>query len=265
MDALRSWTFVSSVLLLILTFPVWHIRWLGSLVYYFFLRRFAWSQEPDRLLAPLVMTRRCSLFEYDINGHKSNSTYFLDADISVGELIPRLASGSFHLRRKAKKFAFPRLGAVGGIFLKEIRLFQTFKISTRIVAWDSKWIYVVTKFTSGNVKKETIFAIILSKVVFKQGRETISPDVVFEESDLLPTTSNSGTSLAASNKPRAGNGVAKAARLSDSNGGLWSREHFEDRRKRGLAFVQGLLDVESLRSLESETCASEHESMHSLW
>ena len=269
MTAFLSWTSLLITLLFVYAFPTWHIRWLGSLIYYFFLRRFAWSPEPDRLFSPIIMTSRCSPFDYDINGHKSNSTYFLNADISVGELIPRLASKSFHLRRKANKSIFPRLGAVGGIFLKEIRLFQSYRLSARVVAWDSKWVYAVTKFSShstgDNNKKETIFAIILSKVVFKQGRETIPPQVVFEESDLLPTSDNGCPPEMSSGMPRDGNHLAKVPNSEKVMETSWSREKFEETRKRGLTYVKEVLNIDSLRSLESEPSALQSKLMHSLW
>ena len=234
-------------------------------MYYFYLRRFARSTEPDRLFAPIVMTRRCSPFEYDVNGHKSNSTYFIDADVSVGELIPRLASGSFHLRRKAGKLIFPRLGAVGGVFLKEIKLFQRYRLSTRVVAWDAKWIFLTTKFGSGKKEKDTVFAVILSKVVFKQGRETVSPQVVFEESGLMPVSESGDTSSSASRMPDDVGVHTKAIKSDSSRGRLADREDIEQKRKGGLTIVKSLLEFESLRDFELEATFSDFESMHSLW
>lgn len=266
MSTLLHWTPVLSTLLAILLFPTWHIRWLGSLLYYFFLRRFAPSTEPDSLFAPIVMTRRCSPFEYDVNGHKSNSTYFLDADVSVGELIPRLASESFHLRRKGGRFSFPRLGAVGGVFLKELKLFQQYRLSTRVVAWDAKWIYLTTKFSAGKgEKKETIFAIVLSKVVFKQGRETVSPQEVFEESGLLPVLGDGDAYLSTSGNPDRDSVLTKAINSDGTRGRPGDMVDMEKKRKAGLNIVKSLLEFEPLRNSESETSFSDFESMHSLW
>lgn len=51
--------------------------------------------------------------------------------------------------------------------------FQKFKISSRILAWDRKWLFVMSKFVTDDNK---VCAIAITKYVFKVGRLTIAPE-----------------------------------------------------------------------------------------
>jgi hypothetical protein len=93
---------------------------------------------------------------------------------------------------------------------------QGFEIFTRLLAWDRKWVYIVSHIVTkgkvepekyvlqpwkkgrGKVKTERqgseeedlgkhIFATSVARYVFKKGRLTINPEIVLERSHLLPT------------------------------------------------------------------------------
>ncbi|MCJ1233113.1 hypothetical protein MMC14_001068 [Varicellaria rhodocarpa] len=102
------------------------------------------------------------------------------------------------------------LGAVSCHFRREIKPYQRYEMWTRLLAWDRKWIYMVTHFVKKDAvkprayslypfqntkqngtskvdkKEDAIFASALSKCVFKKGRLTIAPEVMLEASGLLP-------------------------------------------------------------------------------
>ena len=201
----------------------------------------------------------------DLNGHKSNSTYFTDADISSAEVVARLGSRSFRLRRSQGRTAFPRLGAVGGVFLKEIRLFQKYRTSSKILAWDSKWFYVATKFESLEVDKKLgerrVFAILTSKFVFKEGRVTVSPEALLEESGLIPKPENEeekGVIKENGFPDHASEGIGEKKLDLGTD---WSRERIEKERQRGMDDVKVLLAFETNPSLNWDGFGN----MKSLW
>lgn len=117
--------------------------------------------------------------------------------------------------------------ALGGAhcnFRREIKPYQQFEIWTRILAWDRKWLYIISHFVkkgevqpegwtlqpwrkvksmkaakeianghaNGSAEKSTaqphpaIYASAIAKYVFKKGRLTVAPSVVLEASGLLP-------------------------------------------------------------------------------
>jgi hypothetical protein len=115
--------------------------------------------------------------------------------------------------KASSKFSLA-LGGVSCTFHKELLPYEKYDLWTRILAWDRKWLYVVTHFirrdsrgttpdvtlypqqrkassseesspTAGG--KVTIVTSALSKVVFKDGRKTISPIDMMARSDLVPT------------------------------------------------------------------------------
>jgi hypothetical protein len=98
------------------------------------------------------------------------------------------------------------LGGTSSIFKKAISPFSKYEVSSRILCWDQKWIYVVSHFAkpgssdtgSTIVNRQTrktvvakkgddcIYATAITKYVFKQGRITCNPESIMHECGLLP-------------------------------------------------------------------------------
>ncbi|KAL9066002.1 MAG: hypothetical protein Q9161_007853 [Pseudevernia consocians] len=127
----------------------------------------------------------------------SNSTYYSDLDIARTHLLCTLFSvGIDHARHKhgngllnLRKGSFTiRLGAVKCSFKREIRPYQRYEMWTRILSWETKWLYTITHFVRQDVKsgEGIVCATAISKCVFKSGRRTISPEVMLRSSGLLP-------------------------------------------------------------------------------
>lgn len=140
-------------------------------------------------------------FDLDINIHKSNSTFFADADISRANLITGLLSQAL---ANLGSPAFI-LAGVQCKFQREIRPYQSYVVSSRILAWSDKAMYIVTYFIKPGTKlareldllggpealakdiqlRKILFGTMVSKYVFKAGRATVAPVQVFQEAGLL--------------------------------------------------------------------------------
>lgn len=199
---------------------------------------------PQRALFHYSVTAsRTSLLETDYNMHKSNSTYFADMDVSRSHLVTHiLGSAMPKLSANAKtrlvldkdgnpaKGAFGiGLGAVFCSFRREIAPLQGYEMWSRVLAWDRKWLYIVTHFVAKGQVRPTgwdgkrmgptrsrvvktgggdgdregvvveekdwskyIYATAVSKYVFKLGRFTIHPAIAIEAGGLLPERPGAG-------------------------------------------------------------------------
>lgn len=205
------------------------------------------------------------------------------------------------------------LGGVSCNFKREIKPYQAFEVWTRILCWDHKWIYTISHFVkkdsvrptgytlqpwkkgkparsgqkseggTSNVKGNgeavkpgphpAVFASIISKYVFKQGRLTIPPEKILENSHLLPpkpsvSASASSTPLltsspsiestsfeaaAASALPNLAPSKSEADNLIDTSmtpsadgGDIWDWDRIEAERRRGMKIAECYAGLEAL-------------------
>ncbi|KAK4139719.1 putative capsule polysaccharide biosynthesis [Dichotomopilus funicola] len=150
-----------------------------------------------------VTSSRAVLLDLDINMHKSNSTFFADADINRAELLTRLLGPG--LAATGPPAAIPLLAAVQCNFKREISPFQAYHLSSRILAWDDKSLFTVTYFLKPGAKlpadvevaggpgavlgdpslKRSVYAVMVTRYVCKAGRVTVEPAAVLEAAGLL--------------------------------------------------------------------------------
>lgn len=133
-----------------------------------------------------------SPLEIDMYLHKSNSTYLLDLDIArtafVCQLFQKLflktwlnESGEFKSQTLGNCPYVP-VGTIQCVFKREIKVFQRYIITSNVLAWDNKWLYVLLKFVSSDGK---LCALGITKYVFKKnGRITMRPRDFMAECDL---------------------------------------------------------------------------------
>ncbi|KAF1998921.1 hypothetical protein P154DRAFT_555082 [Amniculicola lignicola CBS 123094] len=156
----------------------------------------------EALFAPVITSSYTPFLDIDYNMHKSNSTFFNDLDDNRTELMLAL------FKDVPKMFS---MGGTSCTFQKAIPPLARYEVSSRILCWDQKWIYVVSHFAKPGSNKPTrflvesqaikntaqdvkmgadqqgcIYASAITKYVFKLGRITCSPEVVMEECGLLP-------------------------------------------------------------------------------
>lgn len=155
--------------------------------------------QPQSLFKSVTLHSRVSPLELDMYLHKSNSTYFLDLDIARTKLLTRIVQpfwwfcyenkmGKYGKGRKREVGNFPYVpvATVQCQFKKELKPLQKFDISSRILAWDKKWLFVLSVFTTTNGKRnKKVNAIALTKYVFKNGRTTIPPEEILKHCNLL--------------------------------------------------------------------------------
>ncbi|KAI5951782.1 hypothetical protein KGF54_004857 [Candida jiufengensis] len=159
--------------------------------------------KPSDLFKTITLNSRVSPLEIDMYLHKSNSTYFLDLDIARTKFLIRLLQpywwyafanehkqfgGAVKKSYSISNFPYVPVATVQCQFKKELKPFEKFKITSRILAWDKKWLFVLSIFTTYNKqtkKFNTINAIALTKYVFKIGRLTISPIDILKHCNFI--------------------------------------------------------------------------------
>ena len=166
------------------------------------------------------------------------------------------------------------LGAVFCSFRREIAPLQGYEMWSRILAWDRKWLYIITHFVvKGKVKptswdgkkvgptrpkivrsedgKEVkdedwskyIFATAISKYVFKLGRFTVHPALVIEAGGFLPERPGEGW--------RGGpEGVGTPDDLGEiDENGEWDWRRVEYERRKGMEFAQHFAALDGINAL----------------
>ncbi|KAL2394067.1 Thioesterase lcsJ [Exophiala dermatitidis] len=146
------------------------------------------------LFEPVSIFSHAPLLETDYNLHKSNSTYFSDLDESrtalmTKVLIPGLKQGAKNLERDGHRGRLAViLGSVHTSFHREIAPYERYKVRSRVLGWDRKWIVVASWFIrpAKRGKEEVLLASALSKYVVKKGRFTVPPERCFTTAGWLP-------------------------------------------------------------------------------
>ncbi|PWY77397.1 hypothetical protein BO70DRAFT_430339 [Aspergillus heteromorphus CBS 117.55] len=233
------------------------------------------------VFTPHVLHTHNSPWETDYNFHKSNSTYFSDLDISRTALVTRVYTPGFTLvsaqldkelphatqeagRENAGKKVYIALGSTFCSFKREIKPLERFEVVSRVVAWDRKWVYVLSSFVGrrGRRGERVVFAAAVSKYVVKKGWLTISPERVLRASGFLPERTETegegegeGVLVEQDEETEtleeisAGDGSevgdkGKMEEVRQGNVGSWSKDDWtwgkiEEERLRGLKVVEG--------------------------
>jgi acyl-CoA thioesterase FadM len=115
-----------------------------------------------------------SPMECDFYLHKSNSCYFEELDIARSHLMTTIFQKFFHdYKTESGSYAFVPVGNIFGSFKREIKPFQKYSIKSRVLAWDNKWLFILSKFVIG---KDKVASTMVTKYVLKDGRKTINPE-----------------------------------------------------------------------------------------
>ncbi|KAH8805476.1 hypothetical protein F5884DRAFT_447101 [Xylogone sp. PMI_703] len=173
----------------------WHVRVFAALFRHLVTRRSrrvsAAAHGGQAIFQPVITTSYNPVMECDFNGHKSNSTFFADLDVSRMHLIATLFKGAIsppataasHCKQNEYQHqTMPAtkgtdmgmdinddnnngggnnklgrlnclLGGVSCSFRREIKPLQRFEIWTRVLCWDEKWVYLVSHFVRAGAVK----------------------------------------------------------------------------------------------------------------
>lgn len=157
------------------------------------------GESPLDLFSYTTFNSYVSPMEIDMYLHKSNSTYFQDLDIARTNLVTKVFQKSFYkyfdnenndfkTAGKISNFPYIPVGSIQCLFKKELKIFQSYKIKSKVLAWDEKWLFVLSKFVIPDKKSdngERLCAVAITKYVFKKnGRITIKPTELIKECNL---------------------------------------------------------------------------------
>jgi acyl-CoA thioesterase FadM len=126
--------------------------------------RLPFLKKQEDALAPSKLTMRVMLNDLDLNFHVNNGRYLTIMDLGRIHLIG--VTGLYKYIRKNKWM--PVLGSAKIHFLRSLGAFNKFTMTTQVIYWDEKWIYVEQKI----FKKNELYVIALFKTLFvgKQGK-----------------------------------------------------------------------------------------------
>ncbi|UNI16451.1 hypothetical protein JDV02_002883 [Purpureocillium takamizusanense] len=208
------------------------------------------------LFRPEIISSHVPPAEIDFNLHKSNSTFFTDLDIARIKLVGRIMAPAWPLdrmlveykgrdgemkRERVKGRPALALGATYTSFKREMKVLARYDVESRILGWDSRWLYIGSWFLSkkGGKGNRQLFASSLSKYIVKKGRITVRPEQFLTESGWIPPRPESSAN---SNGSESGHG--SGGNTTQKNQDSWTWEEIESHRLKGMSVVGGWADVD---------------------
>jgi acyl-CoA thioesterase FadM len=120
---------------------------------------------------PLLTTTRIRLRvwpnDLDFNLHVNNGRYLALADIARIHWFTR--TGLLAVARR--RAAYPVVGDVIAKFRRDLRVFQSFEIHSRIIGWDDKWGFLEHSF----VRAGRVLGVVTIRGVFKGPSGSLEP------------------------------------------------------------------------------------------
>ena len=158
-----------------------------------------------RLFQHHVSHDRAAITDLGINLQKSNSTFFIDGDISRAALLTSLFSEALAVLGPANFI----LASVQAKFYAGVKPFRRYAVSSRVLTWDERALWLVTYFLQPGTElpaelevfgggpaavvadekyKKNVYVVLISKHVFKTRLgDRVSPEEVLKTAGLLRT------------------------------------------------------------------------------
>lgn len=134
------------------------------------LLRRPWRKPADPFSTTVVRMRVWPL-DLDLNRHVTNGRYFTLADLGRMDYVLRTGAFRTALRHKAVSI----VGDAWGKFRRELKVFESFEIHTRMLGWDDKWSFLEHRF----VKDGRVAGVVVMRGVFRSSKGTVKPaDIV---------------------------------------------------------------------------------------
>ncbi|PTB39328.1 hypothetical protein M441DRAFT_59385 [Trichoderma asperellum CBS 433.97] len=209
------------------------------------------SIEKHPLFKADIISTYVPLLEIDMNLHKSNSTFFTDLDVSRIKLMGRIIAPVWPMddmeveykgrdgkdkKEKIKGRPALILGATHTSFKRELRPYASYNVESRILGWDSRWIYVGSWFLSKSTSKKKVYATSLSKYIIKKGRITVRPEQFFVECGWIPAQEADNNEM---------------EKVVDGEAG-WSRPEVDAHKEKGMQIVKTWGEANVLMEQEYE-------------
>jgi acyl-CoA thioesterase FadM len=135
-------------------------------------------RKPVGGLDTTVVKMRVWPLDLDFNRHVTNGRYFTLADVGRMDYVLRSGAIKVALRHKA----FPIVGDVWGKFRRELRLFESFEVHSRMLGWDNKWIFMEHRF----VCKGRVAGVVIMRGLFRTAKGLVDPQDFIHELKLAP-------------------------------------------------------------------------------
>lgn len=114
--------------------------------------------------------------DLDLNGHMNNSRYLALADVARMDHLIRCGLAGFVWSRRV----VPVMGDACIKFRKELRSFQRFEVTTQVVGWDEKWIFLEHRM----IRRGRVCAVIGVRGLFKGRNGLVQPAELVKMLDL---------------------------------------------------------------------------------
>ncbi len=127
-------------------------------------------KKQDDPLAPTKLNMRVMLNDLDLNMHVNNGRYLTFMDLGRIHLMSKAGLLKSTLKRKW----IPVLGGAKVHFIRSLGAFNKFTMTTQVIYWDEKWIYLEQKI----IRKNTLITTALLKVLFVHKKTKITPQQI---------------------------------------------------------------------------------------
>ncbi len=109
--------------------------------------------------------------DLDLNFHMNNGRYLPIMDLGRVDLLLRADLLPLLMKYRWQ----PLVGAVNIRYRQSLAPFSRYRLHTKIVAWDEKWIYLEQRFE----RKKRLIATAHVKAIFRSPKGNITPEEVF--------------------------------------------------------------------------------------
>jgi acyl-CoA thioesterase FadM len=119
------------------------------------------------VLATTRMRLRAWPTDLDLNGHVNNGRYLMLADLARIDWFLRTGVMRMALRQRAR----PLVGDAIAKFRRDLRLFQSFEIHSRLLGWDDRWGFLEHRF----VRDGRVIAVVAIRGMFRGPQGPLNP------------------------------------------------------------------------------------------
>jgi len=105
--------------------------------------------------------------DLDFNGHVNNGRYFTLADVGRMDFVLRSGAGRVAWRMRA----LPIVGDAVAKFRRDLRPFERFDLTTRLLGWDDKWSFLEHRF----LRNGRVHGVVVIRGLFKAPSGPVSP------------------------------------------------------------------------------------------
>jgi acyl-CoA thioesterase FadM len=110
--------------------------------------------------------------DLDIFNHMNNGRYLSIMDFGRFHLMAQFGT----IKKAYQKSWSPAVGSIKINYIRSLKLFDKYKLTTQLVCWDAKWLYVEQQFIKIDKKnnRELLMATALIKLLFVKKSQKIS-------------------------------------------------------------------------------------------